>query len=539
MTQSSQMVQTGYLTRMYLRHDRFAIIIWLLGIVSMVAAGASKIIGLSGNDKQMASLVTALDTPSMAALFGPLTTVKPITTAAIFAASMMVFTGLLMAIMNIYFAIRNTRTQEDNGVLEMVRAHSVGRQSPLLATVYELLIINGATGVLSAVTLQAINMDGADLTGDWLFGIGLAVFGFMFGTFTLLLSQLASNSRGATTMSYSLLGLLYLFRAMTDVQNVKYTWWTVFGWVEKIDPYGKNRVVPILDMLGLTAVVLIVTFVISSERELGAGLLPDRPGSGRASFLLAGPVTLVFRLERTSMIVWFVGLAVYGVSMGTLFNTVGDMMTNSPMIAKIMGPAAAASVGRTTTLQFAALMSVVMAIGASVPAIATMLRLNSDERKGWLESIHARSVSRHHLFSAYTLVGTVAGLLALFAGTFGMALGSQGAKDPFAISRLMRSFWAFSPAVLVVIGIVAVVLGLLPRLQQVAWVIPIYALLSIYLGGLLDFPEWTKKLTPFGWINKVPLKTIQWDQAGWLVLLSAVLILTGDYLYQRRDLIDN
>lgn len=539
MTQSSQMVQTGYLTRMYLRHDRFAIIIWLLGIVSMVAAGASKIIGLSGNDKQMASLVTALDTPSMAALFGPLTTVKPITTAAIFAASMMVFTGLLMAIMNIYFAIRNTRTQEDNGVLEMVRAHSVGRQSPLLATVYELLIINGATGVLSAVTLQAINMDGADLTGDWLFGIGLAVFGFMFGTFTLLLSQLASNSRGATTMSYSLLGLLYLFRAMTDVQNVKYTWWTVFGWVEKIDPYGKNRVVPILDMLGLTAVVLIVTFVISSERELGAGLLPDRPGSGRASFLLAGPVTLVFRLERTSMIAWFVGLAVYGVSMGTLFNTVGDMMTNSPMIAKIMGPAAAASVGRTTTLQFAALMSVVMAIGASVPAIATMLRLNSDERKGWLESIHARSVSRHHLFSAYTLVGTVAGLLALFAGTFGMALGSQGAKDPFAISRLMRSFWAFSPAVLVVIGIVAVVLGLLPRLQQVAWVIPIYALLSIYLGGLLDFPEWTKKLTPFGWINKVPLKTIQWDQAGWLVLLSAVLILTGDYLYQRRDLIDN
>ncbi|GAX03711.1 ABC transporter permease protein [Secundilactobacillus pentosiphilus] len=539
MTQSNQTAQTGYLTRMYLRHDRFAVIIWLLGIVSMVAAGASKIIGLSGSDKQVASLVAALDTPSMAALFGPFTAVKPYTTAAIFAASMMVFTGLLMAIMNIYFAIRNTRTQEDNGVLEMVRAHSVGRQSPLLATVYELLIINGVTGVLSVATLQAINMDGADITGDWLFGIGLAVFGFMFGTFTLLLSQLASNARGATTMSYSLLGLLYLFRAMTDVRNVKYTWWTVFGWVEKIDPYGKNRVVPILEMLGLAVVILIVTVVVSSERDLGAGLLPDRPGRGRASSLLAGPVTLVFRLECTSMIAWFVGLAVYGVSMGTLFNTVGDMMTNSPMVAKIIGPAAAASVGRTTTLQFAALMSVVMAIGASVPAIATMLRLNSDERKGWLESIHARSVSRHHLFGAYTLVGTVASLLALFAGTFGMALGSQGAKDPFAISRLMRSFWAFSPAVLVVIGIVAVVLGLLPRLQQVAWVIPIYALLSIYLGGLLDFPEWTKKLTPFGWINKVPLKPVQWNQAGWLVLLSAVLILTGDYLYQRRDLIEN
>ncbi|HBF74713.1 MAG TPA: ABC transporter permease [Lactobacillus sp.] len=536
---SNQMAQTGYLTRMYLRHDRFVITIWLLGIVVMVAAGASKIIGLSGDDKQVASLATALDTPSMAALFGPFTAVKPYTTAAIFAASMMVFTGLLMAIMNIFFAVRNTRTQEDNGVLEMVRAHSVGRQSPLLATIYELLIINVAAGLLSAVTLQAINMDGADTAGNWLFGIGIASLGMMFGSFALFCAQLASNSRGATTMSYSLLGLLYLLRAMTDVQNVKYTWWTVFGWVEKIDPYGENRVSPVLYMLGLAVVVLVITLAVSSERDLGSGLLPDRPGRSHASRLLTGPVTLVFRLERTSMLAWFVGLAVYGVSMGTLFDTIGDMMTNSPMIAKILGPDAATAVGRTTTLQFAAMMSVMMAIGASVPAIATMLRLNSDERKGWLESIHARSVSRFHLFSAYILVGLVTGLLTLFAGTFGMALGGQGAKHAFAISRLMRSFWAFSPAVLVVIGMVAVLIGLLPRYQQIAWVIPIYAILSIYLGGLLDFPEWTKQLTPFGWINKVPLKAVQWDQAGWLVLLSIVLILVGYGLYQRRDLVEN
>lgn len=539
MTQSNQTAQTGYLTRMYLRHDRFAIIIWLLGIVSMVGSGASKIIGLSGSDKQVASLVTTLDTPSMAALFGPFTAVKHYTTAAIFAATMMVFTGLLMAIMNIFFAVRNTRTQEDNGVLEMVRAHSVGRQSPLLATIYELLLINLLAGVLSAVTLQAINMTGADATGDWLFGMGLTAVGIMFGAFTLFLAQLASNARGATTMSYGLLGLLYILRALTDVQNVKYTWWTVFGWVEKVDPYGKNRVSPILYMVSLAVIVLGLTLVISAERDLGAGLLPDRPGRAHASAMLAGPTTLVFRLERTSMIAWFVGLAVYGASMGTLFGTVGDMMKNSPMVAKIIGPAAAASAGRTATLQFAAMMSVVMAIGASVPAIATMLRLNSDERKGWLESIHARSVSRWHLFSAYTLVGTVAGLLALFAGTFGMALGSQEAKHAFDIGRLMRSFWAFAPAVLVVVGVVAVVLGLLPRYQQIAWIIPIYALLSIYLGGLLDFPEWTKKLTPFGWINKVPLKTVQWDQAGWLVLLSIVLILVGYALYKRRDLVEN
>ena len=539
MTQSNRTAQTGYLTRMYLRRDRIAIIIWLLGIVGGVGSGASKIIGLSGDDKQVASLVTALNTPSMAALFGPFTAVKPYTTASIFAASMMVFTGLLLAIMNIFFAIRNTRTQEDNGVLEMVRAHSVGRQSSLLATLYELIIVNVISGLLMGATLQGINMSGADTSGNWLFGFGLAAFGMMFGALTLLLSQFASNARGATTMSYSLLGLLYILRAMTDVQNVKYTWWTVFGWVEKIDPYGKNRVSPIVMMLGLAVIALMITFVVSAERDLGSGLLPDRPGRGKASRLLTGPISLVFRLERTSLIAWVIGIAIYGTSMGTLFNTIGDMMHSSPMVAKIIGPAAAASVGKTMTLQFAAMMSVVMAIGASVPAIAAMLRLNSDEQKGRLEAMHARSVSRFHLFGAYTLVGAVSGLLTLFAGTFGMALGGQGAKHAISIARLMRSFWGFAPSVLIIVGVIAVLLGLLPRYQQVAWIIPVYGLLSIYLGGLLDFPEWTKRLTPYGWINKVPLKAVAWDQVGWLVLLSVILILVGYGLYKRRDLVEN
>ncbi len=155
-------------------------------------------------------MATALDTPSMAALFGPFTAVKPYTTAAIFAASMMVFTGLLMAIMNIFFAVRNTRTQEDNGVLNGFRAHSVGRQSPLLATIYELLIINVAAGLLS-LSDSASNQHGwCRYCGNWLFGIGIASLGMMFGSFALFCAQLASNSRGATTMSYGCL-VCYIF----------------------------------------------------------------------------------------------------------------------------------------------------------------------------------------------------------------------------------------------------------------------------------------------------------------------------------------
>ncbi|MTV81597.1 ABC transporter permease [Secundilactobacillus folii] len=538
MRQSDRVAQTGYLTKMFLRRDRFAILIWLLGIIGLIAAGAEKIVGLSGDAAQTNSLVTALQTPSMAALFVPLSGATA-STAVIFAASMVVFTGLVSAMMNIFFAVRNTRTQEDNGVLEMIRAHSVGRQSSLLATVFELLLVNGLVVLLSGFTLQFINMKGSDTAGNWLFSIGIAVLGMMFGSLSLLLAQFASNARGATTMSYGLLGILYVARALTDVRNVKYTWWTVFGWLEKVDPYGHNRLMPVIYMLGLALVMLTITFLISAKRDLGSGLLPDRLGHRRANGFLMGPISLIFRLEKTSLIAWIVGLAVFGLSMGTLFDTIGDMIHNSPMVAKIIGPAAAASAGRTATLQFAAMMAVIMAIGASVPAISTMLRLNSDEQKGWLESIHARGISRWHIFVAYTLVGIVGSLLSLLAGTLGMAVGSQGTWQAFAISRILRVFWGFLPANLVVIGIVAVLLGLLGRYQQIAWVIPIYALLSIYLGGLLDFPEWTRRLTPFGWINRVPLRNVQWAQVGWLTVLSLGLILVGYFLYRRRDLVEN
>jgi ABC-2 type transport system permease protein len=539
MKRNQETAQTGYLTRMYLRRDRIAILIWLLGIVGGAASGASKIIGLTGNDKAVASLVHTMDTPAMAAMFGPFKATQSANTASIFSATMMVFMGLIMAVMNIYFAIRNTRTQEDNGVLEMVRAHSVGRQSSLLATLYELIIINLLNGVLMSVTLQAMNMDGADATGNWLFGMGLAACGLMFGAFTLLIAQLASNARGATTMSYSLLGILYILRALTDVQNTDYTWWTVFGWVEKLGVYGKNDWLPALYMIALAAIVLVITFVVSAQRDLGSGLLPDRPGRAHASVFLAGPTSLIFRLERTSLIAWVIGLFIYGASMGSLFDTIGDMMNSSPMVVKIIGPAAAQAAGRTMTLEFASMMATVMAIGASVPVIATLLRLNSDEQKGWLESMHARPVSRFQLFGAYSLVATVSGLLTLFAGNIGMAIGSQGMKHAFSVGRLMRAFWGFAPAILMTVGIAAVVVGLLPRLQKLAWILPIYALLSIYLGGLLDFPEWTKKVTPFGWIRKVPLHTVQWDQVGLLVVVSCVLVLIGYSLYRRRDLIEN
>jgi ABC-2 type transport system permease protein len=126
------------------------------------------------------------------------------------------------------------------------------------------------------------------------------------------LHKIADSSRGATILSYSWLGILYVIRMGTDVKNPDYTWWTIYGWIEKLDIYGKNNWGPVGLMLLMTVAIGALTIFVGATRDVGAGLLPDRAGRKRASLFLAGPLSLIARLERTSTIIWLVGLFFLG-----------------------------------------------------------------------------------------------------------------------------------------------------------------------------------------------------------------------------------
>lgn len=537
---NSNFSQAGYLTRFYLRRDWLKIVVWLIGIVGLMGVAAGKFDGLYGTKAAMNSIVSTLKTPAMVSLLGPFSAPAPYNPALIFATEMMVFMGLFMAMMNIYFAVRSTRAEEDSGILELVRAHAVGKYAPLLAATLELVIINVITGILEALSLMAANMTGANNLGSWLFGFGLAAIGLMFGSFSLLMAQLSDNSRGATILSYLVLGVLFLARMMTDVQNPDYTWWTLFGWIEKLSIYDENTVGPVFAMLGVSLAAIIVTFYAHAHRDVTAGLIATRPGRKHASVFLTGPLALIFRLERTSFIVWMIGMFVLGISYGSIFGTVGDIMKTNPMMAQLMGASAVNSANQTIILDFASLLSIVFVVLSTVPAMQTVLKLNGDEKKGWLEQIHAKGISRLHLYCSYLAVAVITGLLGLLLGILGMYTAGQSVMDsPIALTRFLRGFYGYFPAMLVTLGISAVLAGLLPRLQVLSWLLPAYGFISLYLGGLLDFPKWATDLTPYGWINKVPLHAVQWNVTWSLVALAVILFVLGFIFYRRRDMIEN
>lgn len=534
----SELRGTGLILRLFLRRDWLKITLWLVGLGGLMAAAAGKFDTLYGTQKALATIVTTLKTPAMVSLFGPFLAKPPYSPAGIYAAEMMVFMGLFTAMMAISFAVGATRRDEDNGNAELLRAHAIGRQATVAAAMLELVIINVATGVLESLGLTAAGMTGASTVGNWLFGCSLAAFGLMFGAISVLLAQIAGSGRGATMLSYIVLAVTYVARMLTDVQDPSLTWWTVFGWIEKLDIYGADRWWPLLLMLALALIAGGVAVALTRRRDLGAGLLPERNGHARASTLLAGPLSLQLRLERTSLIAWAFGMLLLGASYESIFGTVGDLLKANPAMAKLLGTAGQMAAGDQLILAFAHTLTIVFAVVATIPAILILLRLNADEEKGHLELLHARGVSRIAIWGSYVITAVLAATISLFCGILGMAGAGLAmlTHTNLTIGRFLRAFVAYWPAVLLVLAIVAIIVALLPRLQAISWVLPIYGIFAMYLGGLFNLPSWAQKLTPYGWVNKVPASALNWGTTSVLFIAAVVVAGGAAWWYRQRDL---
>ena len=298
--------RTGLLIRLNLKRDWTKILIWTVTLAVLLTAIAAKFDGIYSTQKAIDSIVTTLKTPAMVSLFGAFTAKAPYTTAKIFATEMVVFMAIIMVIMNIMLAVSTTRGEEDDGLLELVRAHAVGRLAPLSAGVAELTGLNLILGVLYGLGLQLSGMPGADEAGNWLIGFGLAAMGWLFGMLTLLVAQLADNASETTMLSYAIFGVMYIARMSTDVSDPRQTWWIPFGWIEKMSIYQKNDWRPLLLMFLFGLICAALAATLNWRRDLGAGFLATRQGRRTASPFLAGPATLLWRESRTVLLAWTV-----------------------------------------------------------------------------------------------------------------------------------------------------------------------------------------------------------------------------------------
>lgn len=529
--------RTGLLIRLNLKRDWTKILIWTVTLAALLTAIAAKFDGIYSTQKAIDSIVTTLKTPAMVSLFGAFTAKAPYTTAKIFATEMVVFMAIIMVIMNIMLAVATTRGEEDDGLLELVRAHAVGRLAPLSAGVAELTGLNLILGVLYGLGLQLSGMPGADVAGNWLIGFGLAAMGWLFGMLTLLVAQLADNASETTMLSYAIFGVMYIARMSTDVSDPRQTWWIPFGWIEKMSIYQKNDWRPLLWMFLFGLICAALAATLNWRRDLGAGFLATRQGRRTASPFLAGPATLLWRESRMVLLAWTVGNLVLGAAYGSIFNTIGDLAKSNPMIKQLLGASALAAANRVIVKNFIAVLAIVIVVVALIPAVQTMLKLVSDENKGYLHQLYATATSRWHVWASYTVFALVEAVLVFMAGLVGMYVtGLTVMTDPIKWSIYWQVFLAYVPAMLVMVAAASLLAGWLPKWRYLAWVWVLYGFFSLYLGSLIKLPVWAKKFTPLGFVNKVPIKAIDWSTSWWLLAITVLILVLASIGYRRRDL---
>ncbi|HEY1706359.1 MAG TPA: hypothetical protein VGG75_42335 [Trebonia sp.] len=97
------------------------------------------------------------------------------------------------------------------------------------------------------------------------------------------------------------------------------------GWPEVLRPYAGERWWVLALPLAVFVAGACLAFAVSARRDLGAGVLSDRPGRPSAAFWLRGPLSLAWRLQRAALLWWAVGFAfIFGVS-GAVGNGIGSL----------------------------------------------------------------------------------------------------------------------------------------------------------------------------------------------------------------------
>ncbi|MDM8213825.1 ABC transporter permease [Enterococcus hirae] len=528
----------GYLLKANLKQNLRFILIWMLVLVLMIVSGAVKFQALFESDaKGVAKMIAMLKTPGMAGVFGALPSAGTESQATVFAGVMIVFMVILGALFMIPLAISNTRGQEEDGLLEMVRARNVGRTASLTAAIVELVGLNVLLGLLYFIGLSAAHLKGADLAGNLLFCLDLAVANLMFAALALLIAQLASSTRSATMLTYAIVAVIYLVRVVTDIKDPTLTWLSPMGWAQKTDAYTTNNFWPVILMLAAASLLAGAAAVISKNRDLGAGILPERSGRARASEWLRSVPALLIRTERNAIAAWLIGSVLFGAVFGSVIGNAGDVLKENPVYRKMLSIEQLNVADRTMTLSFMNMFILIFITLAIVAGAQLIFRLRHDDDHGYLDIIHAEKASRMKIAASYFGIGLLFAIIVYVLSIFVVFfIGNATLKTPLELKYLLRMMAAGIPAVTAFLGLAILLIGAVPRVASLFWIYMGSGLIVQLFGALLSLPKHAGAFTPFGWLNDTPLHAPQ-TLAIWLMMIATILLVAGGMLgYKRRDL---
>jgi len=526
---------TGTLARFALRRDRVMLPAWIYLVLIGVSETAYVFSRLYRTPSSRAGLAASgAGNPALLFLYGRL---GGTSVGALTAWRYGVWAALFAVLMTIFIVVRHTRADEEAGRRELIGSARVGRQAPLAAAAVVAVTANLALTALLTLALVVIGLPAA---GSAAFALAIGSCGLAFTGISAVAAQLAAGARGARGLAIGLLGLSFLLRAIGDSAGAAgpawLTWALPLGWTELLRPFGGPRWWVLALPLGLCGLGLWAAFALSGRRDLGAGLLPGRPGRASASALLRGPLALAWRLEWPGLTGWAAGfLSIFAVcgaaapGIGSLFGTSGALRGE---FARLGGQSA------VVNAYLAALMLLAGLVAAGY-GVSAVLRLSAEETGPGADLILAGPVGRVRWALGHLLVAAlgVASLLAVAGIAAGLGYGLRaGGTGPETV-RLLGAALAQLPAALVIAAVAAAAFGLLPDAGTAAgWTALGFVTAVSLLGPSLRLPRWAQDASPFAFTPRLPGGAVSGFALAWLLALAAGLAAAGLAAFRGRDL---
>ncbi len=524
---------SGRLLRLALREDRLRIVLWTAGLTGMALFTVPSVETAYGGDLGMAARAEFAGSPAAVLINGPTFATRELTLGSMIASELGMMTFLAVAVMSILLVTRHTRAEEDSGRADLVRALANGRFAPAVAALGSMAVANAAVAIGLFAALQGHGLPVVDLVA---FCASVFAAGLVFGALAAVTAQVADHARAANGMALTVLGASYVLRGIGDVRDpldgTALSWVSPLAWLQQVRPWVDLRWWPVALAIGAAAALVALASVLGARRDLGAGLVPSRPGHRHGARWLGSPAGLAWHELAGDVVAWAAGLGAFAVLFGVMTSTMVDAMADVPMIREWM----ALDPDAVTETLLAAEVAY-FTLGAAAFAVTAALHLRHEELAGTAAVAAVDGPGRLRWVVSWLLVVCGATLVVQLAGGLGLGVGvAIDGGDWSAPLDLAGDAVVVWPAVLVFVGLVAFLFGLAPRLVALAWAVVSWALFASIFGAFIDLPTWAMNLSPVEVAPRVPYEEVSAAPLLALTVLTVVLCVVGVLGFRRRDL---
>ncbi|HHU18632.1 MAG TPA: hypothetical protein GXZ70_10570 [Clostridiales bacterium] len=524
-------IGTGKLLKLYLRRDRIILPIWILLPMILIAGQISFVKAMP--DWQV--FITELsESPLTAAYLGP---IVPLNMEGAILWRGMLQASLAVMIGAAFTMIRHTRTEEASGRNELIFGRPVGRYANLTAAMILSCVGSLLAGLLTAAALMSNGFAGS---GSLMAGLTLAASGCIFAGIGGLCAQIFEHSGNARGVIFGVYGLTMVAMVLNNMGggSTGWAWFVPESWFRITVPFGGNYAWPLLVFIVLSAIPMMLSYMLLIRRDMGAGLIAQKEGSANASPRFNSPLALAWRQHKGSILAWAIGMAFLGGIMGVTTPNISEALSSTLAQMNEWG-IAMAKLGNQEAFIATLIYILGLMAGLSVFAITTVQSLRKEEKEHYVEMILSRPVSRSKWMGSYLAVAFLGSALILLALGLASGLGWRIAAGEFShLPRVLGMSLSKIPPVWTFIGIAALLYGWLPRIASVInWLI-LGVFIFIEMLWEVGIVGWSAlQWTPFAYAHySIPINELSIMPLIVLTIIAAALTWLGVIGFKRRSI---